>query len=122
MLFTKIRSIIPGWLLASIAVTILFCSCKDNSAGIVTVTGSNGEPLTIIDSTFKSGTGWGYKVYVGGNLYVNQPFIPGVPGKQYFTTEDDAKQVAELVVQKIVQHHLPPTVTGNELRQLNIIK
>lgn len=82
----------------------------------------NGDLLAIRDSTFKSGTGWGYKVYVGDDIYINQPFIPGIPGRHYFVTEDDAKNVAALVVKKIMQHHLPPTVSGNELRQLHIIQ
>jgi hypothetical protein len=95
-------------------------SCQDKKVQTVPVT--NGDMLAVTDSTFRSGTGWGYKVYVGGTPYINQPFIPGVPGKNYFVTEDDAQKVAALVVQKIMQHHLPPTITGNELRQLNIIK
>jgi len=120
MHLTKIRSIIVGSFCTCIIVTVLFCSCHNNNDN--TVSAVNGDMLQIIDSTYKSGTGWGYKVYVGGDIYINQPFIPGVPGKQYFVTEDDAQKVATLVVQKIMQHHLPPTVTGNELRQLKIIK
>ena len=108
-----------NWLCVVTAILLLCSGCHDKTP---TVTAYNGDLLRIVDSTYQSGTGWGYKVYVGDRLYVNQPFIPGVPGKRYFVTEDDAQKVATLVVQKIAKHEIPPTVTGNELRQLNIIK
>jgi hypothetical protein len=95
----------------------IFGACHNNSNQP-----SKDDLLEIKDTTLKSGTGWGYKIFVGNEIYINQPFIPGVPGKQYFKTEDDAHKVALLVVEKIKQHHLPPTVSGNELRQLHIIQ
>ncbi|HMG81876.1 MAG TPA: DUF4907 domain-containing protein [Ferruginibacter sp.] len=98
---------------------LIATSCTNNN----NAPDSNGSELLLIkDSTFQSGTGWGYKIYVGDQLYINQPFIPGVPGKQYFLTESDAEKVAALVIEKIKQHHIPPTVSGSELRQLHIIE
>ena len=108
--------------LSSFVLIIALGSCQDNNNTQTIPSNVNGDLLAIRDSTFKSGTGWGYKVYVGNDIYINQPFIPGVPGRRYFVTEDDAKKVAELVVKKIMRHHLPPTVSGNELRQLHIIE
>jgi hypothetical protein len=118
ILLTRSRLIILGYF---VLITVLG-SCQNNNNVQAIPSNVNGDLLAIRDSTFKSGTGWGYKVYVGDNIYINQPFIPGVPGKRYFVTEDDAKKVAALVVKKIMQHHLPPTVSGNELRQLHIIE
>ena len=94
---------------------MVFASCQNSEQS-----SSKDDLLEIKDTTFKSGTGWGYKVYVGNEIYINQPFIPDVQGKHYFKTEDDAQKVATLVVEKIKQHHLPPKISGDELRQLNI--
>ena len=121
MHLTKIREfIIRSSISACLIIIALGSSCQNNKNQ--SISGDKNDLLEITTTVFKSGTGWGYKVYVGGNIYINQPFIPGVPGKRYFKTEDDAQKVAMLVVEKIEQHHLPPTVSGNELRQLHIIE
>jgi hypothetical protein len=119
MHLTKLRSFIINWYSAAFVLIVVLTSCQNNAQ---TVTATNGDMLEIVDSTYQSGTGWGYKIYVGGHIYITQPFIPGIPGKNYFITEADAKKVSTLVVQKIVKHQIPPTVSGNELRALNIIK
>jgi Domain of unknown function (DUF4907) len=121
MHLTKYRSITAYLLCACIiSVAAFVAGCRDKS--VQTIPAENGDMLEVIDSTYPSGTGWGYKIYVGGNIYINQPFIPGIPGKHYFLTSDDAKKVSTLVVQKMMQHHFPPDISGTELRQLHIIQ
>ncbi|MBN4071371.1 DUF4907 domain-containing protein, partial [Crocinitomix catalasitica] len=46
-------------------------------------------------------TGWGYKILMDGSVYVNQPHIPAVEGKNGFASEKDAKKTAELVANKV---------------------
>lgn len=116
---TKIRSNIIGLLLGWAVLLIIASSCH----GAVQPESKNGaDLLSITDSTYQSGTGWGYKIYVDGKIYIIQPFIPAIPGKNYFKTPGDAQKVATLVIKKIENHQIPPTVTGTELRQLQIIK
>ena len=59
--------------------------------------------------------GFGYDIEVDGTLVVHQPNIPVIAGYHGFATEQQAQNVAALVVQKIKNHEIPPTLTAAEL-------
>ncbi len=74
--------------------------------------------------------GWGYKIYLStedvkdtssDRIYIKQDYIPGIPGKQAFKSEDDALQVANLVILKISTGQ-QPMIALRELDSLGIIK
>ena len=65
---------------------------------------------------------FGYDIYVYGSVLVHQPSRPGLPGNAGFATEEEAMKVAELVVEKIRNNEMPPTVTIEELRELGVLK
>lgn len=67
------------------------------------------------------GGGYGYDVYADGRKLIHQPNIPGQPGMAGFKKKEDSKRVAELVIKKIKNKELPPSVTTEELRQLKVI-
>ena len=67
-----------------------------------------------------SENGYGYKIYVDGNLYISQPSIPGLSGTAGFQSEADTRKIAELVVSKIKQGILPPTITIQEIMDSGI--
>ena len=67
------------------------------------------------------GNTFGYDIYVYGSVLVHQPSRPGLPGNAGFATEEDARKVAELVIKKIRNNELPPTVTIEELRELGVL-
>ena len=69
---------------------------------------------------FNKEIGWGYVIYSDGKAYVNQPHIPAVNGLQGFVSEEDAQKVAELMVYKIENKILPPSITLTELDSMNI--
>ncbi len=87
---------------------------------------SNSFYKKLSDSTklkakiFKTKTGWGYDIYLNQNLYIHQPDIPALNGKQSFKTKSDAIKIANLVKLKIYKNIFPPTITINELDSLNI--
>lgn len=64
--------------------------------------------------------GWGYDIYVNGKKMIHQPHIPAVPGRQVFTSEEEAGKVASLVSFKILNNIMPPSVTTSELDSLSI--
>ena len=68
--------------------------------------------------TFEGENGWGYDVFIDGAQYVHQPNIPALPGKAGFKTEADAKEVGELVIQKIRNNIMPPSVTPEEVNAI----
>jgi Domain of unknown function (DUF4907) len=77
------------------------------------------KQVYIYAEPFRSGTGWGYNVLADGKVHIHQPFIPAVPGRQEFKTEEDALKVGRLVVKKITENR-SPTVTLLELDSMGL--
>jgi len=61
---------------------------------------------------------YGYDIYVYGTVLVHHPSRPGLPGNTGFSTEEDAGKVAKLIIKKISNNEMPPTITIEELREL----
>ena len=53
---------------------------------------------------------------------IHQSSIPGLPGNEGFKTKDDAIKVAEMVVYKIRNGEMPPTVSIDEMESLHFNK
>ena len=70
----------------------------------------------------KSVGGWGYQIYIGKKIYINQRNIPAIAGIKQFVNEEQANRVAELVESKIKQKHSSPTISVYELDSLGITK
>ncbi len=64
--------------------------------------------------------GWGYKIFSGGSLYVEQLIIPGARGNQKFKTPKQAEDVALLMIKKMENGIFPPSVEVAELDSLKI--
>ena len=64
--------------------------------------------------------GWGYNILTDGKIYIHQEFIPAVPGKQGFKTEEDALKVGRKVISKISQQELP-SITVADLKEMGIV-
>jgi len=69
---------------------------------------------------FKGENGWGYDIYVGGKKYIHQTTIPSIPGTLGFASKKDAKKVGALVMGKVDRNEMPPSVTPEELKELQI--
>lgn len=76
----------------------------------------------IESKAIKSGSGWGYEIYVGKKIFITQRNIPAIIGTKQFVSEEQAKKVAELVIVKLKQKHALPSVTVHELDSLGIEK
>lgn len=68
-----------------------------------------------------SNSTWCYDIYLSGKLFIHQPSIPGYQGNEGFKTKEKASVVAEFVIQKIIKGQMPPSVTLEELKQLNAL-
>ena len=71
-------------------------------------------------STFQTANGWAYQIRQNGKLVLDQPNIPGRPGNAGFQSQADAQRVAELVKTKLQAKVFPPTVSEDDLKNLNI--
>jgi hypothetical protein len=63
---------------------------------------------------------FGYNIISGTKKLVHQPSVPGLPGNRGFTSKADAEKCAKLVIKKINNNIMPPTVTRQELDSLKI--
>ena len=71
----------------------------------------------------RTGTGqYGYSIYADGNLYIQQTTIPALPGNKGFADTTSAGKLARLVIQKIREGELPPTIRESDLKKLNILQ
>lgn len=61
------------------------------------------HPVNIyrLEVTQSGGSGYGYKIYERERLIIVQPFIPVVSGKIPFQSEEDAKCIGNLVLERI---------------------
>jgi len=64
---------------------------------------------------------WGYDIYKGEKILIHQTNIPGMPGNNGFKTKSDSKKVARLVVEKLKNGEMPPSVTIEEMKKLNVL-
>jgi Domain of unknown function (DUF4907) len=65
---------------------------------------------------------YGYDVLADGRLMIRQTSAPALPGNEGFKTKEDASKVALLVIEKIKKGEMPPTISIDEMKQLNVIK
>ena len=68
------------------------------------------------------GGGYGYDVFADGKRMIHQTTIPGRPGNSGFKKKSDAEKVAKLVIRKLKNNEIPPTITEEELRKLKVIE
>lgn len=108
-----------------------FISCKQETKAInsttdnaVTNPGTNpdiGVATAEVKTTIIAvDGGWGYDVSLNGQPYIHQVHIPAINGNHVFISEQEAQKVADLVAQKIQNNEMPPSVSIEELQQLNI--
>ncbi len=55
---------------------------------------------------------------VNGKVFIHQTTVPAVPGIRAFARKEDAVKVARLIVTKIEQGIMPPSVTKAEMEAI----
>ena len=66
---------------------------------------------------FRQSGGWGYDIVVNRKLVIHQEYIPVIAQKKEFPTEIQAREAAQLVVQKLKNNKLP-TLSCAEINQI----
>jgi Domain of unknown function (DUF4907) len=65
--------------------------------------------------------GWGYTILAGKKKFIEQEYMPAVPGKQGFKSAADALLVGNLVIKKLTSKQWP-TITFRDLDSLGLTK
>jgi hypothetical protein len=95
-------------------------SIESNKSTVDSTTALNKKTDYSVKS-IQTENGWGYQIFKGKKLLINQPTIPAVQGNKSFSSELDAIKVGELVVNKLLQNQFPPTVSSEELISLGVV-
>ncbi len=77
-------------------------------------------------STYKNKSGdgpegFGFDIYQDGKMMIHQNSIPAIQGNKAFNTKEQAKAVAHLMIYKLKNNMMPPSVSKKELDSLGII-
>jgi len=81
----------------------------------------DAHPTYTSEIFFKEGTGWGYRILMNSQPYINQPHIPAIPGNKGFSDNLKAQKTADFAIQKINNGIMPPTISEYELDSLGVL-
>ncbi len=101
----------------------LTMSCISSWGGSNTYNTSQSK-FTFSDTTYRiipsQSNTYGYEIIIHQKVIIRQQNIPGRPGNNGFAKEKDARKVAELVLKKLRDGIMPPTIEKRELDSLKI--
>jgi Domain of unknown function (DUF4907) len=131
----KIRQKVDGRCVTGLAALILSCCisitmlfAQAPSAPVQPAKSSAQFPNAIANATFSykvidaPNHTYCYDVFADGRLMIHQTSIPALPGNEGLKTPEDATKVALLVIEKIKKGEMPPTISTDEMRNLDVIK
>ena len=105
-----------GWLL-------FLCTILNYSACKKTEENPSQPEVTYAVKTFQADSeGWGYDIYASDKLFIHQQYVPVISGNQSFRNESDALRTANLVIRKLREHVIPPTLSSQEIDSLNVVR
>lgn len=70
---------------------------------------------------FREDLGWGYQVFLGSKLFINQEHIPAIQGMKGFDTREKAEITVLFVIEKIEKGETQPTLSVGELDSLKVL-
>ena len=76
---------------------------------------NDGFSLEVISTEI----GYGYTISHQQQVYIYQPFIPAISGKQPFLSKEEAESVGKLIIERLKSGE-SHTVTPNDLKDLKI--
>lgn len=126
-------------------VSILFFSCNNASASTEAETGTDSiteskapaidaniadadssvAPTNFSVQTFKNAPGegpegYGFDIYQNGKVLIHQNAIPAIQGNKAFVSEEEAKALGSLMLYKISNGIMPPTISIEDLDSMGV--
>lgn len=105
---------------------LLICACENEEPVKEPVKPKVEETTTPSDEItyrliYKENTGWGYQVFKGAKMLINQEHIPAVQGVKGFDTEEQAETTVKHLIERIKKGDPRPTLSVQELDSLGVI-
>ncbi len=63
---------------------------------------------------------FGYEIFHNESMIIKQSYIPSIQGLHEFRSKLDAEKLAKLMVSKLSNDEMPPTITVDEIKTLKI--
>lgn len=82
---------------------------------------TNKDVSVTYNAVYHGEIGWGYQIFKGRKLVINQEHIPAVNGLHGFKTQHQAELAAEFVIEKMKEGWDRPTVKAEELDSIGAI-
>lgn len=76
--------------------------------------------LTVSVYENNSASGWGFDILNDGKPMIHQPHIPAVSGLKGFESREQAEAAGRLMMDKIKNGIMPPTISVDELDSMGI--
>ena len=70
---------------------------------------------------FTDSLGWGYQIFDGNTMFINQLHIPSIQGNRGFKSREAAQLTANFILYKLANGVFPPTVDEKELDSLGVL-
>ena len=70
---------------------------------------------------YQDSIGWGYQIFEGSKMLIDQKHIPAVQGLKGFASKQKAEIAANYILKKIHNGIFPPTLSQIELDSLNVL-
>lgn len=70
---------------------------------------------------YEENKGWGYQIFEGNTMVINQMHIPAVQGIQGFSSQENAATTARYIIKKINEGIFPPTISVSTLDSLRVL-
>lgn len=61
---------------------------------------------------------FGYDIFRNDAMVIHQPHIPGMPGVRGFQREDQARKAADLMIEKMKNNEMPPTLSEADIADI----
>ncbi len=70
---------------------------------------------------FTENEGWGYQIFEGSTMLINQIHIPVIQGIHSFSSKENATKTADYIMQEVKNGNFPPTLTQEILDSLDVL-
>ena len=70
---------------------------------------------------FTDSLGWGYQIFDGNTMFINQLHIPSIQGNRGFKSREAAQLTANFILYKLSNGVFPPTLDEKELDSLGVL-
>lgn len=102
--------------LAIIVLTLFFLGCDRQQSEE-----KKEVPTVFSMEAYSVENGFGYMIKKDGRKYIDQPHIPGIQGVKGFSSLEKAKKAGQLVIKKLENNMVPPTLTKEELEAVGAL-